>query len=304
MAPHCREGGVGMSASDQAVACVVDSHAHVYDLARYPFDGTRGFDVAPNEVGTVEQFLCVLDAHGFTHGLLANPLGGYGTDNRCLISALQKFKGRLKGVALVAHETEESDFARMSAAGIIGLRFNLNFSESPSLFDPGAERTLRVAREQAWFAQIHYEGDTILDAMLPLKRSRLPLVIDHCGRPNPEQGLGQAGFQALLELGREGAVVKLSGIFRYSREGFPYRDIDPYVAALIDAFTIDRCVWGSDWPFLRARHRVDHACLLQALRRWVPDAADRRKVFSDNPGRIFGFSRMQTYSSQSPGRPS
>jgi predicted TIM-barrel fold metal-dependent hydrolase len=294
-----------MSASDQAVACVVDSHAHVYDLARYPFDGTRGFDVAPNEVGTVEQFLCVLDAHGFTHGLLANPLGGYGTDNRCLLSALQKFKGRLKGVALVAHETEESDFAHMSAAGIIGLRFNLNFPESPSLFDPGAERTLRIAREQAWFAQIHYEGDTILDAMLPLKHSRLPLVIDHCGRPNPEQGREQAGFQALLELGREGAVVKLSSIFRYSREGFPYRDIDPYVAALIDAFTIDRCVWGSDWPFLRARHRVDHACLLQALCRWVPDEADRRKVLSDNPGRIFGFSKMHTRSSSQPiGRPS
>jgi hypothetical protein len=36
----------------------------------------------------------------------------------------------------------------------------------------------------------------------------------------------------------------------------------------------------------------------------VPDEADRRKVLGDNPGRIFGFSRMQTYSSQSPGRPS
>jgi predicted TIM-barrel fold metal-dependent hydrolase len=283
----------------------IDCHAHVYDLACYPFDDTRGFDAAPNEVGSVEQFLCVLDAHGFTHGLLANPLGGYGTDNRCLLDALQKFRNRLKGVALVAHGTAESEFARMSAAGIIGLRFNLNFPESPSLFDSRAERTLQIAREQGWFAQIHYEGDTILDAMLPLKRSRLPIVIDHCGRPNPEQGLGQGGFQALLELGKQGGVVKLSSIFRYSREGFPYRDIDPYAAALIDAFTIDRCVWGSDWPFLRAKHRVDHACLLQALHRWVPDAADLRKVLGDNPGRIFGFSAMPTHASlQLAGQPS
>lgn len=294
-----------MRTPDQPVACIVDCHAHVYDLARYPFDGTRGFDAAPNEIGSVEQLLCVLDAHGFTHGLLANPLGGYGTDNRCLLDALQKFGKRLKGVALVAHGTAQSEFARMSTAGVIGVRFNLNFPESPSLFDSRAERTLQIAREQGWFAQIHYEGDTILDAMLPLQRSRLPVVIDHCGRPNPEQGLGQPGFQALLELGREGAVVKLSSIFRYSRQGFPYRDIDPYAAALIDAFTIDRCVWGSDWPFLRARHRVDHATLLQALRRWVPDAADLRKVLSDNPGRIFGFSQMHTHtSSQSAGQPS
>jgi predicted TIM-barrel fold metal-dependent hydrolase len=276
-------------ASDRPLACMVDSHAHVYDVAHYPFDQTRGFDAAPHEVGTVEQFLCVLDAHGFTHGVLANPLGGYGTDNRCLLAALQKFRDRLKGVALVAHDTAEDDFARMSAAGIIGLRFNLNFPESPSLFDSRAERTLRIAREQGWFAQIHYEGDTIRDALLPLKRSRLPLVIDHCGRPDLRQGIEQTGFQALLELGKQGAVVKLSSIFRFSRDGFPYRDVDPYVAALIDTFTIDRCVWGSDWPFLRARHRVDHACLLGALRRWLPDETDRRKVLSDNPARIFGF---------------
>jgi len=289
-----------MKAPDQPLACIVDSHAHVYDLARYPFDDTRGFDAAPHEVGSVEQFLCVLDAHGFTHGLLANPLGGYGTDNRCLLDALQKYSNRLKGVALVAHGTAESEFARLSAAGIIGLRFNLNFPESPSLFDVGAERTLRLAREQGWFAQIHYEGDTLLDAIPVLRRSGVALVIDHCGRPNPEQGLRQGGFQALLELGREGAVVKLSSIFRFSRQGFPYRDIDPYAAALIDAFTIDRCVWGSDWPFLRAKHRVDHACLLQALHRWVPDQADLRKVLSDNPGRIFGFTAMPThFSSQS-----
>jgi predicted TIM-barrel fold metal-dependent hydrolase len=286
-----------MSTLDQPVAGMVDCHAHVYDLARYPFDESRGFDAAPHEVGTVEQFLCVLDAHGFTHGLLANPLGGYGTDNRCLLAALQKHGDRLKGIALVANDTPEREFAGMSAAGIIGLRFNLNFPESPSLFGAGAERTLRIAREQGWFAQIHYEGDTILNAMPALRRSRLPLVIDHCGRPSLTQGPGQAGFQALLELGREGAIVKLSSIFRFSREGFPYRDVDPYVAALIDAFTIDRCVWGSDWPFLRARHRVDHACLLQALRRWVPDQADRRKILSDNPGRIFGFFGMRIPSS-------
>ena len=58
-------------------ALCVDAHAHVYDLQRYPFHDTRGFDAQPNEVGTADQFACVLAAHG----LLANPLGGYGTDN-------------------------------------------------------------------------------------------------------------------------------------------------------------------------------------------------------------------------------
>jgi predicted TIM-barrel fold metal-dependent hydrolase len=268
----------------------VDSHAHVYDLARHPFDATRGFDAQPNEVGTAEQFACVLDAHGFTHGLLINPLGGYGTDNRCLLDVLQRFPRRFKGVALLAHGTPEAEFERMKSLGVVGLRFNLNFPSSPSLFDADAQRSLGIARDLGWFAQVHYEGDTLLAALPVLRRSGLPLVFDHCGRPDADLGLDQPGFRALLEIGREGnAVVKLSGAFRFSREGFPYRDADRYAAALIEAFTIDHCVWGSDWPFLRARERVDHAGLLAALERWIPSADDRRKVLGDNPARLFGF---------------
>lgn len=282
----------------------VDAHAHVYDLARYPFHASRGFDAHPGEVGTAEQFACVLDAHGFTHGLLINPLGGYGTDNRCLLDVLARSRGRFKGVAVVAHDTPEQEFFRMSAAGIVGLRFNLNFPASPSLHAPGAQRTLRLAREQGWFAQVHYEGDKLLEALPVLQRAGLPIVVDHCGRPDAAAGLDQPGFRALLALGREGsAVVKLSGVFRFGEE-FPYHAADPYVAALIEAFTLERCVWGSDWPFLRAKHRVDHATLLAALQRWLPAPADRQKVLGDNPARVFGFTPAASQGASNQGNPS
>ena len=267
----------------------VDCHAHVYDLKHHPFHGTRGFDALACEVGTADQFACVLDAHGFTHGLLINPLGGYGTDNGALMRTLARFPGKFKGVAVVAHGTPEEEFTRMAEAGVMGLRFNLNFPASPTLAAPGAQRTLQLAREHGWFAQVHYEGETLLEALPILQRSGLPIVVDHCGRPDAKAGLGQPGFKALLELGRGGqAVVKLSGAFRFS-EGFPYEDADPYVAALIDAFTLERCVWGSDWPYLHAKERMDHATLLAALKRWLPSEADRDKVLSDNPARLFGF---------------
>jgi predicted TIM-barrel fold metal-dependent hydrolase len=273
----------------------VDCHAHVYDLKHHPFNASRGFDTLPCEVGTAGQFACVLDAHGFTHGLLVNPLGGYGTDNSCLLSVLNRFAGKFKGVAVVAHGTAEDEFARMAHGGVIGLRFNLNFPASPSLYAPGAERTLQLAREHGWFAQVHYEGDTILEALPVLHRSRLPIVVDHCGRPGLQAGLDQPGFKALLELGRAGnAVVKLSSVFRFSVTGFPYEDVDPYVAALIDAFTLDRCVWGSDWPYLHAKERIDHATVLRALHRWIPSEADRHKLLCDNPARLFGFRPLAT----------
>ena len=266
----------------------VDCHAHVYDLARYPLHASSGYDPDTREMGNAEQFEGVMDAHGFSHALLINPLGGYGTDNSCMLDVLARSQGRFKGVAVVAHGTPEAELERMARLGVIGLRFNLNFPASPALAAPGADRTLHIARALGWFAQVHYQDDTLLAALPILLRAGLPIVVDHCGRPNTRLGLEQPGFKALLELGRQGqAVVKLSSVFRIA--AFPYAQADEYVGALIDAFTLERCVWGSDWPFMRAQERVDHAGLIAAFERWIPSAADREKVLGSNPARLFGF---------------
>ena len=52
-----------------------------------------------------------------------------------------------------------------------------------------------------------------------------------------------------------------------------------------------RCwsLWGSDWPFLKDTERLDVGPLLQLVHDWLPDAADRRRLFWDTPRRLFGF---------------
>ena len=116
------------------------------------------------------------------------------------------------------------------------------------------------------------------------------VVVDHCGRPTLEAGIDQPGFRALLDLGRRGnSYIKLSAFFRLTPDGWPYAECDDYVAALIDAFSIDRCLWGSDWPFLRATRRVDYGPQLAYLARVVPDAAARARILWDNPASLFGF---------------
>ena len=270
----------------------VDSHAHAFDLTRQGWGGDRGFDIQPNELGTARQFLHMLSCHGFTHGVLINPLGGYGANNTYMLEAIAEAGGRLKGVALLPDATPEAEISRMVEGGIVGIRFNLDFPTSPPLLGPAGERALARAREVGWFAQIHYHhGESIIAALPVLRGAGLPVIIDHSGRPELEGGLAQRGFQALLELGRStDAVIKLSGVFRFSKTGSPYADTDPYIAALIEAFGMDRCIWGSDWPFLRARERVDFGPLLAALHRVVPDAADREKVLWTTPARLFRMS--------------
>ena len=64
--------------------------------------------------------------------------------------------------------------------------------------------------------------------------------------------------------------------------------LEPYVEALVAAFGVDRCIWGSDWPFTRIERRVDYGLLLGLVNRWFGDG-DRCKVLWSNPVSLFGF---------------
>ena len=42
-------------------------------------------------------------------------------------------------------------------------------------------------------------------------------------------------------------TIKISGACTLSRQPFPYDDIWDGVLRIIDAFGLDRCMWGTDW---------------------------------------------------------
>ena len=139
--------------------------------------------------------------------------------------------------------------------------------------------------------QVHLNKADLVEAAPLLRKAGVRCMFDHFGRPDTTKGIDQAGFRDMLEFGRSGEhVVKLSGPFRSSVQGYPYTDTDRFVTACIEAFTLDRCVWGSDWPFVRMDERVDYGPPLTCLYRWLPDEKDRRKVLWETPSRLFGFS--------------
>jgi predicted TIM-barrel fold metal-dependent hydrolase len=173
---------------------------------------------------------------------------------------------------------------------VVGARFNTLFSGATSLEGVQGSRLLARIKEIGWFAQIYFHDDEVLKLMPILQSAGIRVVVDHCGCPDVMRGVDQPGFQAVLELGRSGqAAVKLSGAFRYSRLVWPYQDCEPFVQALIQAYTLENCVWGSDWPFVRLAQRIDYGPTRQLLERWIPDASDLRKLLWDSPARWFGF---------------
>jgi predicted TIM-barrel fold metal-dependent hydrolase len=140
------------------------------------------------------------------------------------------------------------------------------------------------------FVDIQVERDQLVHMLPLLSRSGVRILVDHCGRPTVTDGLDEPGFRALLALGAfELAFVKLSGLVKFSRLPAPYDDAWPFVEALIEAFTLDRCLWASDWPYLRAPARVDYGVLLKIASERFAGAADRRKLMWETPARLFGF---------------
>lgn len=266
----------------------VDAHCHVLDPARFPYAADVAYRPAGQEIGTLVQYQSVMDAYGVRHALLVGPNSGYGTDNRCLLDAIARGQGRFKGIAVVPNDASRSELERLKAAGVVGVAFNATVHGVDHY--AATAGLLRMLADLDLFIQIQVEHDQLVPLAPMLEQSGARILIDHCGRPTPGAGLEQPGFQAVLALARTGrAAVKLSGYQKFSAEPPPYGDAQPFVHALIDAFTLDACMWASDWPFLKATERLDVGPLLRAVERLLSDPADRRRLLWDTPCRLFGF---------------
>jgi predicted TIM-barrel fold metal-dependent hydrolase len=270
-------------------AAGVDCHAHIIDLQRFPLPPGRGYKPTPDESGTREEFAAVLDAHGIGRGLLVQ-LSGYGTDNRVLLDAIAAYPGRFKAIAVIDPSITDRALEDLARGGVVGVRFNLPSYDPEALVRQDAPKLLARIRSFGWFAQV-YADDSQWHAAAPvLRASNVNVLVDHLGVRDLTRGTDQKGFREVLSLGKDGrAVVKLSGIYRISRQGSEFTDVDPFVEQLIAAFGVERCVWGSDWPFINTPIRPSYADLLAPLRRWLPDEADRAKVLAVNASRLFKF---------------
>lgn len=266
----------------------IDCHCHVLDPVHFPYGADTFYRPSGQETGTAQQLAQMHDAYGIRYGLIVGPNSGYEEDNRCLLDALDRGGGRFKGIAVVADDIARDGLVALRERGVVGVAFNATHHGIDRYLAAGDLLAHLRALDMCVSLQVWQDQ---LVALAPLfERTGVRLLIDHCGRPSAADGLQQRGFQELLRLGRaRRAFVKLSGYTKFSREAHPYDDLQPYVAALLDAFTPDGCLWASDWPFLRAPSRIDVGPLLTLVERFIPDANDRRKVLWDTPRRVLGF---------------
>jgi len=266
----------------------IDCHAHVFDPVNFPYGDDIEYKPSGQEIGTPSQLRRVMQTYGVSHALLVQPNSGYGSDNSCMLDTIARGGGRFKGIAIIDFDADLATLRDLKARGIVGAAFNPAF-HGTDYYKRSAGLIGKLAQLDM-FLQIQSEHEQLSMFVPWIEAMPVRVLIDHCGRPTPDAGLRQPGFQGLLRLAATRRVsVKLSGYSKFSKIAYPFEDTWPYVAAIVAAFTLDHCVWASDWPFLRVPQRQDYGPLVELAELLFPDPKNRLTLFCDTARRLFGF---------------
>lgn len=263
---------------------IVDTHLHLFDPASRRFDPGAPYQPAAPECATWPALRDLMAAHGVHQGWLVAPTAGYDRDRGALPHFLAQSGNQLRGVARLHGDEDDAELGQLAAAGVVGVRLDLRHDP------PALVRRLReggiVSRwaDRGWFVEIQAEAAVWRDVIDEVGSWPVPLVIDHCGWPDPQQGTGSSDFGAVCELARRPLTwAKLSAVFRFSHAPWPHDDTLPFVDALRRGFGPERCLWGSDWPFVRMAQRLDYGAVVGLLSRGVPDADERIQILQRSP---------------------
>ena len=284
-----------------AGAC--DCHVHVFDPAKFPYAEKRLY-TPPS--GTLEELEALHKSLHIGRVVVVQP-SVYAADNSATLDAIRRMgPARARGVAVIDKSTSATAIDEMHAAGVRGVRLNLNTNVAGK-FDAAAAKALfdataKQLEGRGWHVQFYTGLDNIAGLREHLTQLPFPVVFDHFGRARAEAGVGQPNFDALLDLVKNGHVyVKISAAYRCSRKAPDYADVMPLAQALVAA-NPDRIVWGSDWPHpdsdagrgkplteIAQPFPIDDGLVFNQLAKWVPDEATRKKILVDNPARLYGF---------------
>lgn len=208
---------------------------------------------------------------------------------------LTRYPDRFAGLPFIGFPEPEPDdvhgyVAELAAIpSVIGVRLVVGIPDDGSrvaLLQQGAfDGTFSAARHHGLPVFVTAHG--FLPALHNTLRrfSDLMFVLDHVGLQTPPRRYQPSPtlFEELphvLDLAQyPNVLVKFTGVPSLSSQPYPFADVWPYMHKLLDAFGIDRCMWGSDFtrckPLHTYREAVDFLLLTDEV-----SAADKETLFS------------------------
>lgn len=232
---------------------IIDAQVHAYER-NTPARPWVGHLHGPDSV-TGDEMVAAMDAVGVDAALLVSPFSLYRLDASYALQVHADHPDRFRLIKPV--DTSDQGVSEIIAdwaatKGTVGIRVMLRPDVPADPADPGINRTLAAAAQHAMPVNLLCSGRLDQAAGLAARNPDTVLVMDHLGLHQPFEPPPPpdpwADLQKVLGLAAyPNTRIKISGACTLSHEPFPYNDIWDPVRRIIDAFGLDRCMWGTDW---------------------------------------------------------
>ena len=222
----------------------------------------------------------------------------YGTDNACLLQALETVGlSHGRGVVVIDPENINLDnLHKWHTLGVRGVRLNLK-SVNKTLPREELARVLRayagvVRPMKTWALQLYVDLAIMDDIERLLPELAVKVVFDHYGHPSSlTPPLSEIpGWNALLRMMQSQLVyVKISAPYRLSKDP-EYKDLEVMSKELFQVREGRGVVFASDWPHTRFEG-VDIRPFVNNCLEWCGvDEKLRNNLFRDNARELWDIS--------------
>ena len=280
---------------------IVDTHVHVWEMPPVAPTGptARSFTSLPEEAAPVELLIEDMDANGVDAAVLVQ--SSWSTwDNTYVAEAAARFPRRLRSIGLIDPLDPGSvELVQhwIDALGMRGFRFHPDYYPNEEILtSPPTKPLLRAIEDRHGIVKVHNRVPNAHQLAEAARRyPGITWIIDHLMYPEPRMAAADwLDYRPVLNLAeRENVFLTISDVHGRSDEGFPFRDMHEVIKRAIDAFGIDRCLWGTGFPGHRRLaygwpSLADELRLVREGLDWLT-ATERASILGENARRLFDY---------------
>ena len=244
---------------------IVDTHVHIWEMPPIAEIGPSApnFTSRPDVHGNAELLLADMDANGVDKTVLVQT--SFSTwNNEYVAASAIKYPERFVSMGLIDpmdNNNAQTAVYWMQERQVQGFRFHPQYYKNVDILKRAQnEPMFNCIEERSGIVQVHNQPEHAhqLDYVAS-KYPGITWLIDHMMYPDPVMAPTWDAYKPVLELASHPNIfIKISDVHNRSAGGFPFIDMHGAVKMAIDAFGIDRCLWGTGYP---GHHRVDNGWL-------------------------------------------
>jgi predicted TIM-barrel fold metal-dependent hydrolase len=275
---------------------IIDAQVHAYEVDS-PQRPWKGDLPGPRSV-TGDELVHAMQEVGVDRALLITPWSLYGSDNSYIVEVWNDHPDRFGLVAPIdphEHGAAAAVLAWGDTPGAVGIRLMAGITDGFSPDHADVRAAVRAAVAKGLPVCVFCPRRLWIIEQLARLYPDAQFVLDHLGLvqplrpPAPDQPFAELG-DAIALASLANIAIKVTGMCTLSRRPFPFDDLREPLTRVLEAFGVDRCMWGTDWT--RAVELVSYADAVAAFRdhfQLLP--AERDALMGGTVEKLFGWPR-------------